>query len=70
MEKLFDMNNILNKYRNNSYDKYMNENIQYIEYRNNSIFKKFTVNSFVLSTVNMIDNLLSNPFKDILKKMK
>ena len=39
------------------------------EYRNNSIFKKFTVNSFVLSTVNMINNLLSNPFNHILKKM-
>ena len=40
------------------------------KYRNNSIFKKFTVNSFVLSTVNMIDNLLSNPFNHILKKME
>ena len=40
------------------------------ENRNNSIFKKFTKNGFVLSTVNMIDNLLSKDFKHILKKMK
>ena len=40
------------------------------ENRNNSIFKKFTKNDFVLSTVNMIDNLLSKEFKHILKKMK
>ena len=39
------------------------------ENKNNSIFKKFTVNSFVLSTVNMIDNLLSNSFCHVLKKM-
>ena len=38
--------------------------------RNSSIFKRFTINSFVLSTVDMIDNLLSNPFSYILKKMK
>ena len=40
------------------------------ENKNNSIFKKFTVNSFVLSTVNMIDNLFSNSFSHILKKME
>ena len=40
------------------------------ENRNNSIFKKFTKNSFVLSTVNMIDNLLSDQFNHVLKKMK
>ena len=40
------------------------------EYRNNSIFNKFTVNSFVLSTVNMINNLLSDPFNPILNKME
>ena len=40
------------------------------ENRNNSIFKKYSVNSFVLSTVNMIDNLLSNSFNHILKKME
>ena len=39
------------------------------ENRNNSIFKKYTKNCFVLSTVNMIDNLLSKDFKHILKKM-
>ena len=40
------------------------------ENKNNSIFKKFTVNSFVLSTINMIDNLLSNSFSHILNKME
>ena len=39
------------------------------ENRNNNIFKKYTKNCFVLSTVNMIDNLLSKDFKHILKKM-
>ena len=39
------------------------------ENRNNSIFKKYTKNCFVLSTVNMIDNLLSKDFKHVLKKM-
>ena len=38
--------------------------------RNSSIFNKFTINSFVLSTVDMIDNLLSNQFSHVLKKME
>ena len=40
------------------------------ENRNNNILKKFTKNSFVLSTVKMINNLLSDPFNHILKKME
>jgi hypothetical protein len=40
------------------------------ENRNNNIFKKLTKNSFVLSTVKMIDNLLSDQFNHILKKMQ
>ena len=39
------------------------------ENRNNSVFNKFTTNNFVLSTVHMINNLLSQPFRDVLKKM-
>ena len=40
------------------------------ENRNNNIFKKFTKNSFVLSTVKMINNLLSDQFNHVLKKME
>ena len=40
------------------------------ENRNNNIFKKFNKNSFVLSTVKMINNLLSDQYNHILKKMK
>ena len=40
------------------------------ENRNNNIFKKFTKNCFVLSTVKMINNLLSDQFNHVLKKME
>ena len=40
------------------------------ENRNNNIFKKFNKNSFVLSTVKMINNLLSDQFNHVLKKME
>ena len=56
------LENLLNNIGNNLYKEEEN--------RNNSIFKKFTKNSFVLSTVNMINNLLSDQFNHILKKMK
>ena len=39
------------------------------ESRNNSVFNKFTTNDFVLSTVHMINNLLSQPYRGVLKKM-
>ena len=39
------------------------------EIRNNNIFKKFSKNNFVLSTVKMINNLLSDQFNHVLKKM-
>ena len=39
------------------------------ENRNNNIFKKFTKNTFALSTVKMINNLLSDQFNHVLKKM-
>ena len=39
------------------------------ENRNNSIFKKYNKNTFALSTVKMINNLLSDQFNHILKKM-
>ena len=50
------------------------ENIGYNLYkeeenRNNNIFKKFSKNTFVLSTVKMIDNLLSDKYSNVLKKM-
>ena len=37
--------------------------------RTNNVFNKFGPNNFVLSTVNMVNNLLSKPFRDVLKKM-
>jgi len=37
--------------------------------RSNNVFNKFGTNNFVLSTVNMVNNLLSKPFRDVLKKM-
>ena len=40
------------------------------ENRNNNIFKKYTKNNFVLSTVKMINNLLSDQFSHVLKKME
>ena len=39
------------------------------ENRNNNIFNKFGPNNFVLSTVDMVNNLLSKPFRPILRKM-
>lgn len=62
VKKSEQLKNLLENIGNNLYKEEEN--------RNNSIFKKFTVNSFVLSTVNMIDNLLTNPFNHILKKME
>ena len=40
------------------------------ENRNINVFNQFGPNKFVLSTVDMINNLLSQPFRDILKKME
>ena len=37
--------------------------------RNNNYLKKYTKISYILSTVNMIDNLLSKDFTEVLKKM-
>ena len=39
------------------------------ENRSNNVFNKFGPNNFVLSTVNMVNNLLSKPFREVLKKM-
>ena len=40
------------------------------ENRNNNIFDKFGTNDFVLSTIGMVNNLLSTPFREVLRKMK
>lgn len=40
------------------------------ETRNVNLFNNFTKTGYILSTVKMIDNLLSNNFKDVLNKMK
>ena len=40
------------------------------ENRNNNLIKKFTKSKYIISTVTMIDNLLSKDFRNILLKMK
>ena len=40
------------------------------ETRNFNLYNKFTKTGYILSTVKMIDDLLSNDFKGVLKKMK
>ena len=37
--------------------------------RNNSVFNKFGTNQYVLSTLSMVNDLLSKPFRDVLTKM-
>ena len=37
--------------------------------RNNSVFNKFGTNQYVLSTVSMVNDLLSKPFREVLTKM-
>ena len=39
------------------------------ENRSNSVFNKYGPNNFVLSTVDMVNNLLSKPFRKILRQM-
>ena len=40
------------------------------ENRNNNLIKNFTKSSYIISTMTMINNLLSKDFKDVLLKMK
>ena len=40
------------------------------EIRHNNIFDKYGTNDFVLSTIDMVNNLLSIPFREVLRKMK
>ena len=68
--------NFNNNYRNNNrqlknyLDNIGKELYKEEETRNFNLYNKFTKTGYILSTVKMIDDLLSNDFKDVLKKMK
>ena len=66
------------KLSNKRYDKKLKNLINNIgkelykeeEIKNYYLYNKFTKTGYILSTVKMIDNLLSKDFKDVLKKME
>lgn len=66
------------KLSNKRYDKKLRNLINNIgkelykeeEIKNYYLYNKFTKTGYILSTVKMIDNLLSKDFKDVLKKME
>ena len=64
---------IKDKYRRKQLEKYLNHigNKLYIEEENmnNNLINKYTKSKYILSTISMIDNLLSKDFQNVLMKM-
>ena len=67
------MRGIKNKYRKEKLEKYLSDigNSLYIEEENtnDNLLDKYTKAKYILSTITMIDNLLSEDFQNILMKM-